>query len=302
MTDLIPLRMGFPSPGGGSLPAWAAMQDGEFRSRGYEVEPVDFPGSSAVVRALHAGDVQFANIASPALLEANLTVPGSDLVYLTGALNTFSHILITAEPTDGVEALRGQRIGARVTDGQVLDLVLWRYLLERVGLDIDGDVAVVEAGTHGDLVEGVLSGAMDAALIIPPRAFDAVRRGARVLLEGPDLDLPYQLGGLVASRRYVTAAPDTARAAVEAYVAGVRAVKSRAGLAEAIIRDHGRVSDPETIRLTADFFRRAMSDPPYPSREGIAVVLDSLAGQLPQAHEWSPDDHIMDELVRQVAR
>lgn len=290
----VELSIGYPSPGGGSLAVWAAVREGLFRARGIDAELVLYPGSASVVGGLLRAEVAFANIASPAVLEANLTIPGADLVYLTGALNHFSHILVGAGDIDGLAQLRGRRLGARVSGSDVLDLdlTLWRYLLGRAGLDPRRDVEFVEVSTHADLVRGVTTGTIDAAVIIPPHAFEAERLGARVILEGPSLGLPFQLGGLVASRAYAQADPDLALAACQAYADGVRLVKGDAELARALVRQHAQIADETTVARTADFFQRAFVTPPVPSLDGIATVLDSLCERLPAACGSSPADHV----------
>lgn len=295
------LAIGYPSPGGGSMAAWAAVREGLFAAQGLDAELVLYPGSASVVGALVRGEITLANIASPAMLEANLTIEGSDLVYLTGALNHFSHLLVAAPHVEAVERLAGARLGARVSGSDVLDLdlTLWRYLLGRHGV-ATGDVRFVEVATHQDLVAGVTGGTMDAAIIIPPHAFEAERKGARVLVEGPALDLPFQLGGLVASRRWAEAHPDEARAACAAYVGGVRAVKGDPGLARTILRGHSGVDDGGTVARTADFFRRAFVDPPVPSVAGIATVLEALCERLPAACSSRPEDHVHLEPLRSL--
>lgn len=300
---LTPVRIGYPSPGGGSLAAWAAVETGAFRNRGLAVELVLFDGSASAVGGLLRGDIEFANIASPAVIEANLTVPGSDLVYLAGVLNSFSHILVGSPAIGEVRELRGRRLGARVSDADVLDLdlTLWSYLLRRAGLDPRTDARYVEVRSHQDLVNGVLSGSMDAAIIIPPHAFEAERRGARVILEGPSLGLPFQLGGLVASRAYAERHPEVARAAVGAYVDGVRSIKGDYELARDLVRSHGAVEHEETIARTADFFRAAFASPPYPSLDGIGNVLASLAERLPGAARSRAGDHVLLDFLRELA-
>lgn len=302
MPALVPLSIGYPSPGGGSMAAWAAVQQGLFRSQGFDAELVLYSGSASVVGGLLRGEIQFANIAAPAVLEANLTLDGSDLVYLTGALNHFSHCLVGRPEITETVQLAGKRLGARVSGSDVLDLdlTLWRYVLGREGIDAERDVEFVEVSTHQDLVRGVTTGEMDAAIIIPPHAFEAVRHGARLILEGPSLGLPFQLGGLVTSRSYAETNPDVAKRACEAYVGGVRMVKGDGDLARSLVRGHGSVEDEGTIARTADFFQRAFVDPPMPNIEGVQAVLDSLCERVPAACESRPADHVLLEPMRSL--
>lgn len=291
--DLHPIRLGFPSHGGGSLPVWAASRLGIFRRNGLDVGQTLLLGSVNVVEALLAGEVQFANMASPAVVEANVRLAEADLVYLASARVRIAQQFIGTPEITGIADLRGRKVGARsspVDRFTDLDSTLWRYVLTRAGMDPATDVEYVEIDSHADLVDALAAGRVQAGLVVPPYAFEAQRRGLRVLLDGRDIDLPYQLGGTVARRSYVQRAGDVALRFVRSYVEGLSRVLSDAPLARTLVRDYSRISDARVAAQTVDFYHGVLSYPPWPSVPGIGTVIDQLALRMPEAAALRPED------------
>lgn len=291
--DLIPVRLGFPSHGGGSLPVWAASRLGFFRGNGLDVGQTLLLGSVNVVEALLAGEVHFANMASPAVVEANVRLPEADLVYLASARVSVAQQFLGTPEIASIADLRGKRIGARASKQDRftdLDSTLWRYALTEAGMDPAADVTYVEVGSHGDLVDALSDGRVDAGLVVPPYAYEAQRRGMKVLLDGRDIGLPYQLGGTVARRSYVEANPEAALRFVRSYVEGLSRVLSDKPLARTLVRDYSRISDEKVARQTVDFYHGVLTYPPFPSAPGIGTVIGQLAERMPEAAALQPED------------
>lgn len=299
------VRVGFPSHGGGSLAIWAASRLGLFAEQGLDVGLTLILGSVNVVEALLADEIDFAHIPSPAVVEANATLPGADLVYLASArVRVGQQFLGTPEIRD-IADLKGRRIGTRsyaadrLTD---LDPTLWRYALQRAGLDPDRDVEYVSVASHGDLVDALADGRVQAGVVVPPYALEAQRRGLRVLLDGRDLDLPYQLGGIVARRARVEAAGDRPTRFLRAYVQGLSAIMTDHALARDLVRDYSLIGDAGVAAQTVEYYLGVLSYPPYPSVPGIGTVIGQLAERLPAAGGLDPRDCVLLDPLEQLAR
>src|SRR5262245_1653834 len=111
MKSPIPVRIAYAALGSGSTPVWTAKEAGLFADEGLDAELLLIRGSGQVSQALMAGEIQFANIAAPLVVRANLK--GGDLVYLTGGVNWPIQSIITRpevpEPAHPRDRTCGQR-------------------------------------------------------------------------------------------------------------------------------------------------------------------------------------------------
>ncbi len=136
MASLSPIRIAYAALGSGSAPVWIAKEAGIFAEEGLDAEVLLIRGSGHVTEALLANEVQFANIAAPLVVAANLK--GGDLVYLTGGVNRLIQSIITRPEIRTPAELRGHTFGVSHSGG--VDNFLINYLLKPHGLDIGADI------------------------------------------------------------------------------------------------------------------------------------------------------------------
>ncbi|MEK6600793.1 MAG: hypothetical protein AABZ09_02835, partial [Candidatus Binatota bacterium] len=80
------IAAGYATIGQGAGPMIVTAQARLFAKHGLEVETRLMSGAKGVVRGLMNGEMQFGNLAAPALLRADL-LGEADLVFLTGGIN-----------------------------------------------------------------------------------------------------------------------------------------------------------------------------------------------------------------------
>ena len=197
------VQIGYASHGGGSIPIWVGVEAGIFKRHGVEVEALLLEGTPTVVDRLEAGELHFANIASPPVLEANLR-GRTDIVYLTGGLINIVHQLIV-RPDSGIEKptdLRGRTVGIRTSKGGGLvdiDAHLISSILPRIGLRNDEVKRRPIGHAHAKAVQALEAGEVDGVTLVEPYAALAESRGLKRLVDSFELKIPFQLGGLVGS-------------------------------------------------------------------------------------------------------
>lgn len=297
------VRVGFPSHGGGSMAIWAASKLGMFARQDLDVGLTLVLGSVNVVEALLAGDVQFGHIPSPAVVEANVTLPGADLVYLASSRVRVGQQFLGTPEIGSIADLKGKRIGTRsyrsdrLTD---LDPTLWRYALEQAGLDPERDVEFVSVVSHAAIVDEMVAGRVQAGVMVPPYSLDAQRRGLKVLLDGRDIDIPYQLGGIVTRRSFLERAGDLPVRFLRAYVEGLGRIMTDLPLSRALVRDYSMIRDPGVAAQSVDYYLGVLQYPPLPSVAGIGTVIGHLAERLPSAAELRAEDCVELGPIRQL--
>lgn len=301
--DVQKVRIGYASPGGGSIPVWVAYEAGAFAALGIEADLQLHEGSMNVIGRVAGGSLDFANLAATAVVQATLGGQGH-IRMLTGGVTYLAQMLIARPGFDATADLEGARFGARTgTAGVVTGLDFWLYeqVLPRLGLNVPPRSQMVPVGgSHADAIRALLAGTADAILLVPPYAFEAERQGLRILVDGFDLAISYQLGGLVAAETTIAADPDLVARMVEGYVAGIRRFHADPDLVVACLRKYADVTDEGIARATAACFARYFRPVPYPSPEGMQAILDQSAGAGYFTDGWSAADFIDDRFVARL--
>ena len=270
VTSLIPVRIAYAALGSGSAPVWIAKEAGIFADEGLDAEVSLIRGSGHVTEALLADEAQFANIAAPLVIAANLK--GGDLAYLTGGVNRLIQSIITRAEIHTPAQLRGRTFGIGHSGG--VDNFLVPYLLKPHGLDIGTDIKTKIIDNQPDAIARMDRGEVDAALFSPPSCFEAIKHGHRVLIDAGDYWIDYQLGGVVARRCYVEQNPEITRKVVRGYARGIHRYKTDIDLALRVFRKYSLIDDEAVARQCYEAANRYFQRKPYPTVPGIHRVLD----------------------------
>ena len=131
---------GYATIGQGAGPMIVTERAGLFAKHGLQVESRLMGGATGVVRGLMDGEIQFGNLAAPALLRADL-LGEADLVFLTGGIN--QQFLMGRPGIQNSKQLAGGKIGF-VGDGGLNDVLVSFVTdqLEREGVQGIRQVAV----------------------------------------------------------------------------------------------------------------------------------------------------------------
>src|SRR4029450_2503486 len=87
------INVAYSSISGNQAALWVAQDKGFFRKYGLEVQAVLIESGTTTSQALVSGDLPFANVAGPAVIQSNLR--GADAVIIAGVLNTLIFQLYT---------------------------------------------------------------------------------------------------------------------------------------------------------------------------------------------------------------
>ena len=286
MKSPIPVRIAYAALGSGSTPVWTAKEAGLFADEGLDAELLLIRGSGQVSQALMANEIQFANIAAPLVVRANLK--GGDLVYLTGGVNWLIQSIITRPEIHEPAQLRGRTFGMGRSGG--VDDFLIPYLLKPHGLALGVDIKTRAIDNQPDSIAKLDRGEIDGALFSPPYSFEAIKRGYRVLIDAGSQWIDYQLGGIVARRAYVAQNPEVTRKVVRGYVRGIQRYKSDPDFVVGVLRKYSLIQDEDVARQCYAAAGRYFQAKPYPTVPGIHRVLDEAAKSDPAAGNIRVED------------
>ena len=217
-------------------PIWIAQDKGFFASNGLDVHLIPTPGSLAQMEGLIDGKFDVAMTAVDNLIayvedegEAK-TDAAPDIVAVMGSDNGFLS-LITAPRAATFPALRGATLSVDAfTTGYAFVL---EEMLKLRGLE-SGDYTLVKAGGFQQRFEGLMAGAQDGTLSVPPFTFLAKSKGFHDL--GSAISVLGHYQGVVAAVRKDWAAGHRGDLVgyIRSYIAAVTWLYDPANKAEAL--------------------------------------------------------------------
>ena len=114
--------------------------------------------------------------------------------------------------------MRGKRLA--VSGLGTIDDILLREALGGNGIDPSRDVTIIAMGAADTRFSALVSGAIDASMLIAPISFYAKDQGFRELVAFQDLDFVLPSGGIVARDETLRSEPLTAERFVRATIMG----------------------------------------------------------------------------------
>jgi len=176
------------------VPYEVARSGGYFKSHGLDVQLVYTRGGNAAMQALIGGAVDYAATALDVAIQVYANV-GADIrrFAVTGRLPLFAVVTApkTADQIQSIKDLEGKTVGVSALGNA--DHALTLFLLKQAG----ADATKVQFATMGvNLLEALRQGQVDAGVVQEPALTLLKRFGARVLVNGMDLDdAKHYLGG-----------------------------------------------------------------------------------------------------------
>jgi ABC-type nitrate/sulfonate/bicarbonate transport system substrate-binding protein len=297
MAGTIKLDAGFATIGQGAGPMMVTWKAGLFAKHGLEIaKPRIMGGAKGVVRGLMSREIQFGNLAAPALLRANIEGE-ADLVFLTGGIN--QQFIMGRPGLDRREQLAGKKIGF-VGDGGLNDALV-KFVIQKLSAEgITGlHEEAVPAGGDKEL-QALLNGQCDAIVITPPQSIDAQRKGCKYLVDFAQYGFNYALGGIAARRDYVEQKPEITRKFVKAYVEGMHRYRTDREFTVDVQAEYSGIVDRSVAEETYDLTQPGMPSVPYPVVSSLQTLLDFMAKELAEAKDADARRFVDERFIREL--
>jgi ABC-type nitrate/sulfonate/bicarbonate transport system substrate-binding protein len=230
-------------------PVFLAHDLGLFAKHGIDMDlrQVD---SSTGVAALIAGETQAAAIGGSEVMSA--AAEGADLAIIAGLTRTFSFRFMAPESIRTVDDLRGKRVGvSRI--GSSSD-VATRLALQRLGLQPNKDVEVIQVGSLSARIQALQSGAIQGGVAQPPDTARLAKTGNHVLFDVSDLDLPNASSVIAVRRADVTGKHAAMQALVDTMVDALATLRDDPADAKDVLAKWIQLDDPDALQEAWEFY------------------------------------------------
>jgi ABC-type nitrate/sulfonate/bicarbonate transport system substrate-binding protein len=297
MTELISLDAGFATIGQGAGPMMVTWNAGLFRKHGLAIaRPRIMGGAKGVVRGLMSGQIQFGNLAAPAVLRANLQGE-ADLVFLTGGIN--QQFILGRPGIETRQELAGKTIGF-VGDGGLNDALV-KFIIEKLSAAGITDVRETPVPSGGDKeIAALLRGECDAIVSTPPECISAHREGCNYLIDFAEYGLNYALGGIAARRSYVAKNVEITRKFITAYVEGMHRYRTDRDFTVGVQAEYSGIADRTIAQETYDLTRPGMPAVPYPVVSSLQILLNFMAREVPEAQNADAATFVDARFIREL--
>ncbi len=290
------IRIGGGAVGAPQMTMWFAKEANLYEKHGLAAEAIHIPGSSMALQAMLAGEVPIIQLGGAASMQANLA--GADTVIVATILKRFLFSIFSRPDITRIADLKGKLFGA-TRFGTLSDFAS-RFALEKNGLNPDRDVTMVQTGGQPETVLALLTGKVQGAALSVPAILRAKKANMRELLDMAKLEATIHQNGVVTTRKYLKTNEDTVRRFLRAYIEGAALAKRDKAFATRVIAKYLGTNDREILDDAFERVTLHLEIPPYPTLEGVSVLLKTLEKAQPKALTAKPEDFIDARLVREL--
>lgn len=281
------------SVSGSVAPVWVAAQAGLFERHGIAAEATAV-SPAAATQAVIGGDTPLA-ITGASTVTAFVS-GATELVFVGGGVNKAVFKVMGRPDVASVQELRGRRVG-NTTASSSGTFALFETL-RRFGLDPERDLTMVYLREQPAVLAGLLSDAVQGALLVTPLSEEAEAQGMRTLVDMRDLDILMLSANVTTTRGHLEREPDLVRRFLMAYVEAVQLARDQPRVAiEAIARGSGN-PDLSQAEIAYRVYRPVWDI--WPSEGAIQALLDSI--EQPEARAVRPAAMINADLLRALER
>jgi len=175
-----------------------------------------------------------------------------------------------------------------------------RFALEKSGLDPEREITMVQTGGQPETLAALLTGRVQAAALSVPAILRAKKANMRELMDMAKLDATIHQNGVVTTRKYLKTNEDTVRRFLRAYIEGAALAKKDKGFATRVMAKYLKTNDREILDDAYERVILHLTIPPYPTAEGVGVLLKTLEKTQPKARTVKPEEFIDARLVREL--
>jgi NitT/TauT family transport system substrate-binding protein len=224
---------------------------------------------------------------------------GVDVLIIASFINTFPYSLISIPEIKQVAQLKGTAVAVS-RFGSATDLGV-RMALAKVGLNPEKDVTLLQIGVQTARFAALQSKNVQSTIITPPFTLTARKLGYNTLIDMSQLNIPYQLTALLASRSYIKEHPDAVEAVVRAMSEGVHFYKREKEASLKILAKYLKTDDREALEETyREVALKVVPEKPYPSIAGIQTILDEYAKRNPKVKGARPEEFVDSSFVKKL--
>ena len=275
-------------------PLWVAQDRGFFAKHGLDNDLIYISSGSLNVQALVGNTVQFA-AGGPAAIEARMR--GLKLLTIANPLPVLASNLVTIADVKTIADLRN-KTGAvsRFASSSHQGL---RYLFRKNGLS-ETDLKLLQLGGDTGRLTGLTTGKIQYTFLGAAASAQAKSQGFKILATAQQMAIPFPWTSVVVNESWLESNRDTAYRYVKSVTEAIRFMKRNRTESERIIAKRMKLNDAHLVTIEYDFNVALFPDLPYPTIDGMKLILDNLALDNPEYAHRDPKEVVDSSIVERL--
>jgi NitT/TauT family transport system substrate-binding protein len=274
---------------------WTAIEAGYFADEGLDIQITTTDSTSRGIAVLLSGEAQFSTLDGQTVIQADLK--GADLRAVVAATNHLVFSVMVDPSITSPADLKGKRIGITSHGSSTETAALQALAIFKLEA---ADVALVPLNTAPNMLTGLLTKQLEAAVMSPPTNSRARAAGFREMLslakDGPE----YPSVTFGATRSYLTKNPDVALGFVRAYSRGIHRFKMDQPFATRALGKYLNLDDQAILDDTWKQFSVVFDDIPYVNPQGVQHAIETVTQTQPEAAGAAIESFVDSSLVKQL--
>ena len=277
-------------------PLWVAQERGFYAKYGLDVDLLYISSGSLNVQALVGGTVQFA-AGGPAAVEARLR--GIKLSIIANPLPVLASNLVSLPEIKSVQDLKS-RVGGISRFGSSTDQGV-HYLFRKNGLS-EKEIKLLQLGADANRLAALKIGKIQYTFLGAAASEQARSQGFRILATAQQMGIPFPWTSAVVNDAWLESNREMAYRYVKALTEAIWFMKRNRPESEAVIAKYMRINDRRLAAAEYEFNIALLPDLPYPTLDGVRLILDNLAQDNPEARHRDPDEFVDRSAVDRLKR
>jgi NitT/TauT family transport system substrate-binding protein len=295
--ELARIRLSYSSIGAASLSTWVAVDAGIFHKHGLDVGLIYIGGGPRAMSTTIANETQITQGAGTGSILARLG--GADTVTVATLLDTTPQSLMANANIRSPQDLKGKKLGV-TRFGALSDFGLRKYL-QKVGLDAEKDVTILQLGGLPEILAALQSGAIHGGTLSSPALTKAKQLGFKEMMDLGDLGIRFPGLSYMTTEAYIKTNRPVVINFLKAIIESTHYLKRNKDVSIRVLKKYTKIEEPPVLEETYQLFtQRYFRLVPTSSTEEIKTVLDQIKDKDPRARTTDYDSFIRGDLLREI--
>ena len=274
---------------------WIAKDAKIYEKNGLDVELVLLRGSGQTSAAIVSGSIFGAPVTTPTVMLAD--IGGADLVVVAHTVPGVQTKLLVRPEIRKPEDLKGKKIG--ISSLGSLGDFLERYIMRKHGLEPVRDVILLSVGGPPEVLQALMSGAVDGGDLSYPVSAAAEKQGFRVLWDARK-EVIYPSMSVVTRRKNIQDDRDTVMRMVRSHIEGIAYFKSHKDFSLKVLSKYLKITDRDLLEGSYEIYKEDFISVPYPITHGLEATYEYFAGTRPEIRSRKPEEFMDPSFIAEL--
>ncbi len=274
---------------------WIAKDAKIYEKNGLDVELVLLRGSGQTSAAIVSGSIFGAPVTTPTVMLAD--IGGADLVVVAHTVPGVQTKLLVRPEIRKPEDLKGKKIG--ISSLGSLGDFLERYIMRKHGLEPVRDVILLSVGGPPEVLQALMSGAVDGGDLSYPVSAAAEKQGFRVLWDARK-EVIYPSMSVVTRRKNIQDDRDTVMRMVRSHIEGIAYFKSHKDFSLKVLSKYLKITDRDLLEGSYEIYKEDFISVPYPITHGLEATYEYVAGTRPEIRSRKPEEFMDPSFIAEL--